>query len=149
MTRPLALPAPRPWWRGRTGLIVAVALGMVIAFFGWRNQALWPASLTWSSLAHHLDNFQSWLSDHRNVAHPSVFFRAFNGFANFLDHIVGWLTSFFFKLTWVGTTALGVLVTLRFGGRRARVPFFLPPGACPRRPPGWRQARHASCNLPR
>ncbi len=88
---PLAAPAPRPWWRGRTGLVVAVALGMVIAFF----------------------------SDNRNVAHPSVFFRAFNGFANFLDHIVGWLTTFFFKLTWAGTTALGVLVTLRFGGRRA------------------------------
>jgi glycine betaine/proline transport system permease protein len=115
----LALPAPRPWWRGRAGLVVAVSLGMLIAFLGWRNQLLWPATLTWNALAHHLDGFQSWLSDNRNVPHPSIFFRAFNGFADFLDHIVGWLTSFFFKLTWVGTTALGVLVVLRFGGRRA------------------------------
>jgi glycine betaine/proline transport system permease protein len=115
----LALPAPRPWWRGRAGLVVAVSLGMLIAFLGWRNQLLWPATLTWNALAHHLDGFQTWLSDNRNVPHPSIFFRAFNGFADFLDHIVGWLTSFFFKLTWVGTTALGVLVVLRFGGRRA------------------------------
>ena len=115
----LTLPAPRPWWRGRAGLVVAVALGMLIAFYGWRNQVLWPASLTWNALAHHLDDFQTWLSDNRNVPHPSIFFRAFNGFANFLDHIVAWLTSFFFKLTWAGTTALGVLVVLRFGGRRA------------------------------
>ncbi len=115
----LALPAPRPWWRGRVGLVVAVALGMLIAFLGWRNQVLWPASLTWNALAHHLDSFQIWLSDHRNVPNPSVFFRVFNGFADFLDHIVGWLTTFLFKLTWVGTTALGLLVVLRFGGRRA------------------------------
>jgi glycine betaine/proline transport system permease protein len=114
-----ALAAPRPWWRGRAGLVVAVALGMLVAFLGWRNQQPWPASLTWNTLAHHLDSFQAWLSNNRNVPHPSVFFRAFNGFADFLDHIVGWLTTFFFKLTWVGTTALGVLVVLRFGGRRA------------------------------
>ena len=92
---------------------------MVIAFFGWRNELVWPASLTWNSLAHHLDDFQTWLSNNRNVPHPSVFFRVFNGIATFLDNIVGWLTSLFFKLTWAGTTALGVLVVLRFGGRRA------------------------------
>jgi glycine betaine/proline transport system permease protein len=114
-----ALPAPRPWWRGRAGLVVAIALGMVISFIGWRNQVTWPASMTWNSLAHHLDNFQTWLSDNRNVPHPSVFFRAFNGFADFLDHLVGWLTSFLFKLTWIGTIAVGVLTVLRFGGRRA------------------------------
>jgi len=92
---------------------------MVIAFFGWKNQVAWPASLTWNSLAHHLDSFQTWLSNNRNIPHPSVFFRAFNGLATFLDNLVGWLTSLFFKLTWVGTTALGVLVALRFGGRKA------------------------------
>jgi len=111
--------APRPWWRGRTGMVLAIAVGMVIAFFGWKSQVAWPASLTWNSLAHDLDSFQTWLSNNRNVPHPSVFFRAFNGLATFLDNLVGWLTSLFFKLTWVGTTALGVLVALRFGGRRA------------------------------
>ena len=112
-------PIPRAWWRGRGGLALAVAAGMVIAFFGWRNQVVWPASLTWNALAHHLDDFQTWLSNKRNVPHPSVFFHVFNAVANFLDNIVGWLSSLFFKLTWAGTTALGTLVVLRFGGRRA------------------------------
>jgi glycine betaine/proline transport system permease protein len=115
----LAAPAPRPWWRGRTGAVLAVAIGIVIAFFGWKSQVPWPAALTWNTLAHHLDDFQAWLSNNRNVPHPSVFFRVFNGIASFLDNLVGWLTSFFFKLTWVGTTVLGTLVVLRFGGRRA------------------------------
>ncbi len=115
----IAAPAPRPWWRGRAGLVALVLVGMAIAFLGWRSQLVWPASLTWNGLAHQLDNFQTWLSNNRNVPHPSIFFRVFNGLATFLDNIVGWLTSLFFKLTWVGTTALGVLVVLRFGGRRA------------------------------
>jgi glycine betaine/proline transport system permease protein len=116
---PLAAPAPRHWWQGRTGAVLLVAVAIVIAFFGWKSQLPWPASLTWGALAHHLDNFQAWLSNHRNLPHPSVFFRAFNGLATFLDNLVGWLTSFFFKLTWVGTTALGVLLVFRFGGWRA------------------------------
>src|SRR5207248_882251 len=91
----LAAPAPRPWWRGRTGLLLAIAAGMVIAYFGWRNEVMWPAALTWNSLAHHLDSFQTWLSNNRNVPHPSVFFRAFNALATFLDNLVGWLSSLF------------------------------------------------------
>jgi glycine betaine/proline transport system permease protein len=115
----IAAASPAPWWRGRIGLVLLVAVGMGIAFIGWRNELVWPASLTWNALAHHLDDFQTWLSNNRNVPHPSVFFRIFNGLATFLDDIVGWLASLFFKLTWAGTTALGVLVVLRFGGRRA------------------------------
>jgi glycine betaine/proline transport system permease protein len=107
------------WYRRRSVQVLAVVGGMAVAFIGWRNQVLWPASLTWNSLAHHLDDFQTWLSNNRNVPHPSIFFRGFNGVATFLDDIVGWLSSFFFKLTWAGTVALGVLVVLRFGGRRA------------------------------
>jgi glycine betaine/proline transport system permease protein len=114
---PRSLPAP--WWRGKRGAAVLVVVGMVIAFLGWKNQANWPAALTWNSLSPHLDRFQIWLSDNRNVPHPNLAFRAFNGFADFLDHLVGWLTSFFHKLTWVGTVALGTLVVLRFGGRKA------------------------------
>lgn len=116
---PLAAPAPRAWWRGRVGAILALTVGIVIAFLGWKSQVPWPAALTWNSLSHHLDDFQAWLSNNRNVPHPSVVFQAFNGIANFLDNLVGWLTSFFFKLTWAGTTALGTLIVLRFGGRRA------------------------------
>jgi glycine betaine/proline transport system permease protein len=110
---------PAPWWRGKRGAAVLVVVAMVIAFLGWRNQGHWPSVLTWNSLTPHLDRFQTWLSDNRNVPHPNLAFRAFNGFADFLDHLVSWLTSFFHKLTWAGTVALGTLVVLRFGGLKA------------------------------
>jgi glycine betaine/proline transport system permease protein len=115
----LSAPAPAVWWRGKAGAAIGVAIAIVVSYFIWKNQLTWPAALTWNSLAHDLDNFQAWLSNNRNVPHPSIVFRVFNGVASFLDHLVGWLTSFFLKLTWVGTTALGTLVVLRFGGRRA------------------------------
>ena len=63
----LAVPAPRPWWRGRVGAVLALTLGIVIAYFGWKNEVPWPEWLTWNSLAGYLDNFQTWLSDSRNV----------------------------------------------------------------------------------
>src|SRR4029079_6505575 len=47
--------------------------------------------------------------------------RAFNGFADFLDGLVNWFTSFLGWMTWVGVTVAGVLVSLRFGGVRAAV----------------------------
>src|SRR5260221_10253091 len=112
-------PLPAPWWRGKRGAAVLVVLAMVIGFLGWKNQANWPAVLTWNSLSPHLDRFQVWLSNNRNVPHPNLAFTIFNDFANFLDHLVGWLTSFFHKLTWAGTVALGTLVVLRSGGRKA------------------------------
>ena len=63
--------APRPWWRGRFGLVVAILLGLLVAFLGWKNQLNWPAALVWNSLTGYLDRFQVWLSDNRNVAHPN------------------------------------------------------------------------------
>jgi glycine betaine/proline transport system permease protein len=115
----LAAPAPRGWWRGRAGVAAAVVLAMLVAYLVWKNTFNWPASLVWSSLAGYLDRFQAWLSNNRNVAHPNVAFAVFNGFASFLDHLVSWLMSFFNRLTWVGTTVLGTLLVLRFGGLRA------------------------------
>ncbi|HEV7132194.1 MAG TPA: ABC transporter permease subunit [Gaiellaceae bacterium] len=115
----LAAPAPAVWWRGRTGAAVGVAIAIVVAYFIWKNTLPWPAALTWNSLSHDLDNFQAWLSNNRNVPHPSIVFRLFNWIASFLDNLVGWLTSLLFKLTWAGTVAFGTLVVLRFGGRRA------------------------------
>jgi glycine betaine/proline transport system permease protein len=111
--------APRPWWRGRFGLVVLIFLAMLVAFLGWKGNLAWPSWLVWKSLTTYLDNFQNWLSAHRNQSHPSVFFTIFNGFATFLDNLVSWLTSFFLKLTWAGTAALGVAVVLRFGRPRA------------------------------
>jgi glycine betaine/proline transport system permease protein len=117
--RVAAAPAPHPWWRGRFGLVVAVVLCLLVAYFGWKNELTWPKALVWNSLGTHLDNFQNWLSTNRNAEHHNVVFSIFNGFASFLDDLVSWLTSFFSKLTWVGTTAIGVLVVLRFGTVRA------------------------------
>src|SRR3954454_25298925 len=115
---------PAPWWRGKRGAAVLVVLGMVIGFIGWKNQANWPAALTWNSLSPHLDRFQIWLSDNRNLDHPNIAFRAFNGLASFLDDLVSWLTRFFYWLKWPGTVVLGTLVVLRFGGRKAALGTF-------------------------
>ena len=113
----IAAPAPRHWWRGRAGVVVAVVIAMLAAYLVWKSELAWPSSLVWKSLAGYLDRFQAWLSDNRNVAHPNFAFVVFNGFATFLDDLVSWLTSLFHQLTWAGTTVLGTLVVLRFGGR--------------------------------
>jgi glycine betaine/proline transport system permease protein len=94
---------------------VLVILGMLVGFLAWKNTRPWPDSLVWNSLPGYFDRFQVWLSDSRNAANPSFVFTVFNGFATFLDNLVTWLTSFFEKLTWVGTTALGTLIVARFG----------------------------------
>ena len=116
---PITRTLPAPWWRGRAGAVVLVLLAMLIAFLGWRSHWSWPAALTWNSLSPHLDRFQTWLSDNRNLDHPNIAFRIFNGFANFLDHLVEWLTRLFYWLKWSGTTVLGTAIVLRFGGVRA------------------------------
>jgi glycine betaine/proline transport system permease protein len=120
-----AIRSPRPWWRGRAGLVVGVVLAMLVAYLGWKNTLPWPNSLVWNTFPSYLDRFQIWLSDSRNAAHPSFVFAIFNGFANFLDNLVSWLTTFFEKLTWVGTVALGTLVVLRFGHWRQAVGVFV------------------------
>ena len=116
---PAVSAAPRPWWRGKIGLVIAIVLVIVISYIGWKGDYPWPSGLTWNSLNGYLDRFQNWLSAERNLPNPSFFFTIFNGFATFLDNLVSWLTSFFFKLTWVGTAVFGIVVVLRFGSRKA------------------------------
>ncbi len=123
--RPAPRTLPAPWWRGKAGLAVLVVLAMLVAYFRWKNAWAWPSALTWNSLSPHLDRFQIWLSDNRNLPHPNVAFRIFNGFANLLDDFVSWLTRFFYFLKWSGTAALGTLIVLRFGGRKAALGTFL------------------------
>ena len=118
-TATTAASAPRPWWRGKVGLVVGIVLVIVISYIGWKGDYPWPSWLTWGALNGYLDNFQNWLSAKRNVANPSFFFTIFNGFATFLDNLVTWITHFFFRLTWVGTAAFGIVVVLRFGSRRS------------------------------
>ena len=94
-----AIPASRPWWRGRPGLVVGVVLAMLIGYLGWKSSYPWSNRLVWNSLSSYLDRFQTWLSDSRNTPHPSFVFSIFNGFATFLDNLVSWFTTFFEKLT--------------------------------------------------
>jgi len=110
----------RPWWQRRLVLSGAIVGLMLVLYFALRGEYPWPGSLQWNSLGSHLDNFQAWLLDQRNAAHPNVVFRAFNGFATFLDDLVTWLNNLFHWLTWVGTTVVGVAVVLRFGGGSRR-----------------------------
>jgi len=125
----IAAPSPRPWWRGRFGGVVAAVLGMLVVFLVWKNELGFSSALTWNSLPSYFDRFQVWLSNNRNLPHPSWVFVAFNGLATFLDDIVSWLTTMFHDLTWAGTTALGTLVVLRFGGVRQAVNVLLAFGA--------------------
>jgi glycine betaine/proline transport system permease protein len=79
----------------------------------------WPEGLTWNALPAHVDDFQTWLLDQRNAEDPSFVFAIFDGFANFVDDLVGWFDRLILWLTWVGTTAAATLIALRFGGWRA------------------------------
>ena len=109
----------RPWWQRRLVLSAAIVAVMMILYFALKGEYPWPGSLQWNGLGTHLDNFQSWLIDQRNAAHPNVAFRVFNGFATFLDNLVTWLDRLFHWLTWVGTAIAAAAVVLRFGGVRA------------------------------
>lgn len=74
---------PAPWWRGKTGAAALIVAAMLVGYFGWKNHWAWPAALEWNSLSPHLDRFQVWLSNNRNLPHPNIAFRIFNGFASF------------------------------------------------------------------
>ncbi len=145
----LTIPTGRPWWRGRPGLVVGVVLALLVGYLGWKNSIPWSNRLVWNSLTSYLDRFQTWLSDSRNTPHPSFVFAIFNGFATFLDNLVSWFTTFFEKLTWVGTVALGTLVVLRFGrwqqavGVLAAFASFALMGLWPRRSASLRSASAA------
>jgi len=116
---PILATEHRPWWRSRVTLTGAVVGVMLLCYFAFKSEYPWPVELTWNTLPTHLNDFQTWLVDQRNAESPSIVIRAFNGFANWLDNLVGWFTSFLGWLTWPGVTATGVLVALRFGGLRA------------------------------
>jgi glycine betaine/proline transport system permease protein len=109
----------RPWWRGRPGQTMAILAVMLVAYFTLRDRYAWPAWLEWNSLASELDRFQVWLLDQRSAENQSFVFSIFDGFRVFADHLVTWLTDLLLNMTWLGATAAGVLIVLRFGGARA------------------------------
>ena len=117
--RPAPVVAHRPWWRGKLVQVAGIVALMYVAYRVWALEYPWPVSLEWNALSGHLDDFQTWLIDERNVEEPSVVFAAFDAFATFLDNLVDWFERLLLWLTWVGTTVAGTLLALRFGGWRA------------------------------
>jgi glycine betaine/proline transport system permease protein len=117
--RPTATVAHRPWWRGKLVQVGAIVALMYVAYRIWALEYSWPSGLEWNALMSHLDEFQVWLIDERNAEDPSFAFAAFDGFATFVDNLVGWLDRLLRWLTWVGTAVTGTLLALRFGGLRA------------------------------
>jgi glycine betaine/proline transport system permease protein len=118
----LAAPAvarPSSRWRGRPAQVGLVVALMLLVFAIWRDEFPWPASLTWSELPEHLDDFQGWLVDERTAEDRNIVFAIFDGFRAFADWLVTALTDALEWLTWVGTATAGTLLVWRFGGRRA------------------------------
>jgi glycine betaine/proline transport system permease protein len=109
----------RPWWRSRLGLVGAI-VGLVLAgFLVARREFPWPDSLAWNTLGRRLDDFQRWLIAERSSASPNPLFAVFDAFRVFVDNLVTWLNDFLLWMTWPGTAAVGTLLVLRYGGRRA------------------------------
>ena len=69
---PSLLVEHRPWWRSRVTLTAGIVGLMLVAYFGWKAEYPWPASLTWNTLPTHLNDFQTWLVDQRNAESPSL-----------------------------------------------------------------------------
>ncbi|HEU5363862.1 MAG TPA: ABC transporter permease subunit [Gaiellaceae bacterium] len=117
---PAVVLSHRPWWRSRTTLVAAIVAAMVIGHLTLSRTLTWPDSLVWHSLTHYLDNMQNWLSAEGDKASPNIVYRVIHGISSGLDALVRWLYHLLSSwLTWPGTTVLGGLLALRFGGRRA------------------------------
>jgi glycine betaine/proline transport system permease protein len=118
---PVAAPVVvhRPWWRGKMVQTAAIVALMYVAYRIWPLEYPWPDGLAWNSLGGHFDDFQTWLLDQRNAENPSFVFGIFDGFATLVDDLVGWFDRFLLWMTWLGTTVVGTLLALRFGGWRA------------------------------
>jgi glycine betaine/proline transport system permease protein len=109
----------RPWWRGKLVQVAGIVALMYVAYRVWALEYPWPSSLVWNELPLRLDNFQNWLLDQRSAEDKGVVFAIFDGFRVFVDDLVARLNELLLDLTWVGTTAAGTLIALRFGGVRA------------------------------
>ncbi len=112
----------RPWWRSRTTLVASIVAVMVIVHLTVTRTQTWPGGVTWHSLTHYLDNVQNWLSAEGAKSQPNIVYRVIHGISSGLDALVRWLYDLLSSwLRWPATTALGTLLALRFGGRRAAV----------------------------
>ena len=125
IAEPVVTAAPivvhRPWWRGKLVQVAGIVALMYVAYRAWALEYPWPSSLVWNNLSFRLDEFQIWLLDERGKTDQGVVFTVFEAFSSTIDQLVEWFTRFLFWMTWLGTTAAGVLLVLRFGGIRAAV----------------------------
>jgi glycine betaine/proline transport system permease protein len=110
--------APSSRWRGKPAQ-VGLILGLwLVAYFLFKGDFDWPASLTWEQLPGKLDNAQNWLLEQRTAANPNPIFAVLEGFRSLCEWLVTAFIDIFEWLTWVGTIAASVLLVWRFGGRR-------------------------------
>ena len=107
-----------PWWRGKLVQVAGIVALMYLGYRAWALEYPWPKGLVWNSLSFHLDDFQVWLLTERGKEGQSIVFTLFEGFSTSVDHAVDWFTRLLSWMTWVGTTAAGTLLVLRFGGLR-------------------------------
>ena len=121
---PPAAFAPGSRWRGRPAQVGAIVGLMVAAYFLFKGEFSWPVSLTWVELPAKLDDLQGWLLEERTAENPNVIFAILDGFRALADWLVTAFNDMLLWLTWVGTIAAGVLIVLRFGGRKAALIVF-------------------------
>jgi glycine betaine/proline transport system permease protein len=108
-----------PWWRGKIVQVGAIVAAMWLAYRGWKTEYHWPSELVWNGLQARFDSIQTYLIDQRLEGGGGLLFSIFDGFRVFADNLVGWLDDLLVRLTWIGTTVAGVLLSWRFGGLRA------------------------------
>jgi glycine betaine/proline transport system permease protein len=113
-----ALAAPTSRLRGPGMQVAGILALMLVAYFVFRNDYAWPASLIWDELPRKLDDAQEWLLEQRTEA-SNPFFALLDAFRAACDWLVAAVLNFLEWLTWVGTMAAGTLIVWRFGGWRA------------------------------
>jgi glycine betaine/proline transport system permease protein len=115
---PAAL-VPSSRWRGRPAQVGGIVALMLLGYFLFKGEFTWPVGLTWEQLPAKLDDAQTWLLEQRTAESPNPFFALLDGFRALAEWLVTALIDFMEWLTWIGTTAAGVLLVWRFGGWRA------------------------------
>jgi glycine betaine/proline transport system permease protein len=113
-----AFVAPTSRWRGPGVQAAGIFALMVIAYFLFKNEYPWPASLVWTELPAKLDDAQDWLLEQRTEG-SNPFFALLDGFRALADWLVSAVLNVLEWLTWVGTMAAGTLIVARYGGWRA------------------------------
>jgi glycine betaine/proline transport system permease protein len=107
--------AGRPMPSGRPAILAVILAVLLALYAAFRNDFLWPSSMTYD-LAGRLDQVYNWIVDNQDTSWIFVYF--FNYISNFLDWLESSLEDLLSGMTWLGVTALGTLITLRFGGWR-------------------------------